>query len=273
MSKVNFKIGGVNIEMESEEVSKAIETGEVQLSSDDLTIYKKDEFDLFKQTLSNEEYKKGKAAGIEMTVKDAREKHGLDFEGKSIDNLIDAIKSKTLAEAKVEPSKKIQELESDRAKLLKNYQDIESQFSTFKTEVTNKETRGRKDNDLLSFIPNEGLKIDRDIALLAIKTKAGIDIDYTDEGFKAVTINGVIQKDEKTLQPIDPKTFIANKLTELGLTSVRNAGNGGGDDTGKGSGGGYEAFVKRMEANNINEGSLDFSIKMDEEMKAGTLKL
>lgn len=272
MGKITFVVGGVNIEMEQEEVSKAIETGKLELSSEELITYKKDDFEVFKTNLSNDEYKKGKAAGVEMTVKDAREKHGLEFEGKSIDNLIDAIKTKTLTEAKVEPSKKIQELESDKAKLLANYQEIETQFSTFKNEVTGKETRTKKDNTLLSFIPKDSILVSQNIALLALKND-GIDADITDTGLFVPTINGQVKKNDKTLEPEGFETIIQERLKALGLIKEKQGGSGGSDEPGGGSAGSYESFVSRMEANNINEGSIAFSEKMQEEMKAGTLKI
>lgn len=270
MGLINFKIGGVNIEMEQDEVSKAIEAGTVELKSDDLTIYTNDDFNTFKINLSNDEYKKGKAAGVEMTVKEAREKHGLEFEGKSIDNLIDALKTKTLAEAKVEPSKKIQELTTDLEKVRGNYNALQGEFDQFKTGISEKETRTKKDNDLLSFIPNDGLKVDRDITLLALKNKIGLDIDYTEDGAKAVTINGVIQKDDKTMSPISPKDFITAKLTELGLTTKKEGGRGGEDEF-KGGANSYDGFVERMSANNIPEGSIEFSENLQKEIAAKTV--
>lgn len=272
MGKVVFKVGEVNIEMEQEEVSKAIETGEVQLNSDELIAYKKEDFEQFKTNLSNDEYKKGKTAGVEMTIKDAREKHGLDFEGKSFDNFTEAFKNKILEDAKIEPSKKIQELESDKAQLLTNYQTIENEFNTFKTNITEKETRSKKDNTLLSFIPDNGLKVDKDITLMALKNKAGVDLGYAEDGSSFITVNGNVVKDEKTLQPVDPNSYISQTLTGLDLIAKKEGGPGGGDDLG-GQAGSYEKFVKEMEANGKPEGSMEFSEEMTKRIKDKTLTI
>lgn len=273
MDKVVFNIGGVSIEMGKEDASKAIEAGTLELKSDDLITYSKDKFDTFKTNLAGEEYQKGKTAGVEMAVKDAREKHGFDFEGKTMDNLIDAVKSKTLTEAKVEPNKKVQELTDNFNNLQKNYNNLEGDFNTYKTGVTEKEVAHRKDSTLLSFMP-DNLKVDKDIALMALKSKAGIDVSFNEAGQALQTINGQVQKDQ-SLEPISmSKEFMTDQLTTMGLIEKQSTGgNGGGDDTGGGSGSDYDAFVKRMEVNGINQGSEKFNETMNAEMKAGTLKM
>lgn len=273
MEKIKFNIGGVIIEMDKEEASKAFEAGNIELQSNELVIYKTDDFDKFKTNLAADEYKKGKTAGVEMAVKEAREKHGFDFEGKTVDNLIEAVKTKTLTEAKVEPSKKIQELETNFNNLQKNYTSLETEFNDYKTNISAKETAQKKDNTLLSFMP-DNLKVDKDIALMALKSKAGIDVSFSDTGQPLQTINGEVIKD-KSLEPIVlSKEFMAEQLTGLGLIEKQSTGGkGGGDESGGGAGTSYDNFKKRMEANNISEGSEEFSQKMNEEMKAGTLKI
>lgn len=273
MSTIKVNVNGAIVEMDKEEVSKAIETGEININSEELVTYKKDEFETFRTNLANDEYKKGKTAGVEMTIKDARDKYELDFEGKTFDNFADAFKSKILGEAKVEPSKKIQELEQDNKKLLSNYQQLESDFSSFKTGITEKETRTKKDNTLLGFIPQTGLKVDRDITLMALKTKAGLDLDFDESGNSIVTMNGQVVKDEKTLQPVNPESYITDRLTALDLIEKNTDGRGETDNTGGGTVSGYDKFVKEMANNNVEEGSQDFSIEMSKRIKDGTLKL
>jgi molecular chaperone GrpE (heat shock protein) len=273
MDKITFSIGGVIIEMDKEEASKAFEAGSIELNSDELVTYKKDEFETFKSNLANEEYKKGKTAGAEMSVKDAREKHGYEFDGKSIDNLIEAVKTKTLAEAKVEPSKKIQELETNFNSLQTNYNTLRDEYDGYKTKISEKETQHRKDSTLMSFIP-DNIKVDKDIALMALKSKAGIDVSFDDTGRAIQTINGEVQKD-KSLEPIGlTKDFMTEQLSALGLVENKaSGGRGGSDEPGGGSGDSYEAFTERMKANGIEPGSEKFSEHMTSELKAGTLKM
>lgn len=273
MDKIKFEIGGVSLELDKEEVSKAIEAGELKVNSDDIVVYKKEDFETYKTNISNEEYKKGKTAGVEMTIKDAREKYALEFEGKSFDNFAEAFKTKILAEAKVEPSKKIQELEEDKGKLLKNYQTLESEFSTFKSTIQEKEVRGKKDSTLLSFIPQEGLKVSSDIALMALRSK-GIDVNFNEGGKAIPTINGEPVKDERTLQPVALDSFIAEQINGLGLIEKPTGGAGGKDEPGgKSAASGYDKFVQEMEANGINRGSEAFNQEMNKRISDKTLKI
>lgn len=273
MDKIKFEIGGVSLELDKEEVSKAIEAGELKVNSDDVVVYKKTDFETYKTNISNEEYKKGKTAGVEMTIKDAREKYALEFEGKSFDNFAEAFKNKILTEAKVEPSKKIQELEEDKGKLLKNYQVLESEFTTFKSTIQEKETKGKKDNTLLSFMPKEGLKVGADIALMALRSK-GIDVDFDETGNAIPTINGQPVKDEKTLQPVSLASFIPEQITGLGLIEKPTGGSGGKDEPGgKPQASGYDKFVQEMEANGIDRGSEDFNREMNKRISDKTLKI
>ena len=51
MEKIKFDIGGVIIEMDKEEASKAFEAGTIELHSDELVVYKSDDFETFKDIL------------------------------------------------------------------------------------------------------------------------------------------------------------------------------------------------------------------------------
>ena len=60
MSKVIFNVNGFDVEMDSEEVSKGIEAGKVELKSDDLITYNKEGFEKFKTNLANGNIKTAK---------------------------------------------------------------------------------------------------------------------------------------------------------------------------------------------------------------------
>jgi hypothetical protein len=271
MDKIEFNVNGVIVEMEKEEVSKAIEAGKVEIKSESLIAYEKEKFDEFKTNLADDEYKKGKTAGSEMLIKEAREKYELDFEGKTIENFADAFKTKIEKDSKIEPSKKIQELEADKAKLQGNLNTLQGEFETFKTTITEKETRSKKDNAILSQLP-DNLIVDKDIALLTLKQKAGLDIDFNEDGKKVITVNGAIQKDETTLSPIEiSKDYLTDKLKSLGLVKQKEGGSGGGDEPGGGAAGSYDKFVKEMAANGKAEGSEEFNIEMNKRIANKTL--
>jgi len=272
MEKVKINIGGVDLEMDKEEVSKAIEAGELKIEKDDLVVYNKDDFESFKENFAGEEYKKGKTAGTEMTIKSAREKYGVEFEGKTIDNFAEAFKQKILTEAKAEPSKKIQELEQDNEKLRNNYSDLEGQFNTFKTDIQQKETQTKKDTTLMSFMPKEGMKVSSEIAILALKNK-GVDVDFDENGNAFPVVNGQVVKHEKTLKPVSLENFIPEQITTLGLIEKKSGGNGGKDEPGGGNESSYDKFVSEMEANGIDRGSQKFNEEMNKRISEKTLKI
>ena len=108
---------------------------------------------------------------------------------------------------------------------------------------------------------------------MALKSKGGIDVEYTEEGEMIVTKHGAMVKDDLR-NPVDAQTFIYDSLKSLDLI-VKPGGksNGDGDDTGNGSENSYDKFVKQMVANDIKEGSIEFNEKMQAALKDGTLKL
>jgi hypothetical protein len=272
MDKIKINIGGVITEMDKETVSKAIEAGELSLNVENAIIYKKEDFETFKTNLANDEYKKGKTAGEEMLIKTLKEQTGLEVEGKKPEVFVNAFKTKILEEAKIEPSKKIQELEADKNKLLQNYQTLEGEYNTFKTTVTEKETKQKKDTLLMSFIPDKDLVVDKDIALVALRTKTGIDISFDEKGNPFLVKGGEMIKDEKTLQPIDAKLFIPQQIEAIGLIKkVTGTSSGGSDDFGGAGTSSYDIFVKEMKNNGIEPGSEKFAVEMNKRIKEKTL--
>ena len=271
MATLKVNVSGVIVEKDFEEVSKAVEAGEeIELKPEGLVIYNEEDFNSFKTNLANEEYAKGKLNGVEMEVKKAREKLGLEFEGKNVDKLIDAYKSKLQAELNQKPDARIKELEADLNKIRGNYSTLETDFTQYKDNVQAENLRHKKDSFILGLIPDAGLKVDKDIVALALKSKMGVDVDFVD-GSVNITKNGAVVKDEKTLSPVDPSVFITEQIAKLGLVQKPTGGNGDGDNTGGAPVSGYDKFVKEMETNGISVGSAEFSIEMNKRIKDKTL--
>jgi hypothetical protein len=272
MEEIKFNVNGVEVSMGKEDVSKAIETGTVEIKSEELVAYKKDEFDTFKTNLANEEYKKGRTAGEEMPIKAAREELGLEFEGKTMNNLLDAFKEKVISDAKIEPTKKIQELETEKKTLQDNFTNLQGEYDTFKTTVTEKENKFKKDNAILSYMP-ENMLVDKDIALTVLRQKAGLDISFDESGKKLLTINGEVKKDE-LLNPVElSQDHITEHLKTFGLLPKKEGGNGGTDEPGGGNASSYDKFVKEMETAGSPQGSEKFQLEMNKRIKEGSLKI
>jgi len=280
MATIKFNINEEIVEMDSEEVSKAIEAGEVKIESENLIvksedniIYTKAELETYNTNIKNEEYKNGKIAGEEMAFKAMKNASGYEIEGyKDAKTFVSTLKTKVIEDAKIAPDKKILELTSDNDKLRTNYETLEGKFDTFKSGVTEKETRTKKDTELFTYLPTEGLKINQKLTLMALKSEAGIDLAYGEDGKSFITVNGEMVKNDRAL-PVEPKEFLETKLTAMDLITKNGGGGGGGDDTGDGKAGSYENLVKRAKAQNIEEGSQAFSEMLSKEIKDGTTKM
>jgi hypothetical protein len=275
---MKFKIGQVEIEMQDEDVSKAIETGELELKSDkliekteDTIIYSKDDFETYTKNIKDEEYKATKVKAKEMAMKTIRDEFGFTFEGYQDEKVFaSTVKEKIIEEAKIDPSKKVEELNKDLKLVRENLKTKETEFETFKQSIQQKETRAKKDSIISTLIPKEGLVVSSDITLMALKNK-GFDVNITETGKNEFVFNGEVIKDPSTLEATDGKSFVLDKLKEMELISKPGGGNGGDDETGGGKEGGYEAFVKEMKAQDIEEGTSKFSEEMTKRIKDKTL--
>lgn len=103
-------------------------------------------------TLKNNEYNRGKEAGVEMEIKDAKTKHGLDFTGKSIEGLLSAYKTKVVKDENIAPDAKVKEYETKIATLTTTVQDLEKKVTEKDAEV---ETV-RVNDELYKHIPTPG---------------------------------------------------------------------------------------------------------------------
>jgi hypothetical protein len=286
MENIKVNIGGVNLEMDKEIISKAVEKGELVINDNDLVIYKKDEFDELTKNIANDEYVKGRIDGVEIFGKQVKKEGGFDIENpkvflnvkgnvdfeKTASEFISKIKPIFETKLNIEPSKKITELQNDLEKIQNNYKQLEDEYVGFKTSIQQKDLQQKKDNSLLRYISKHELIVEPDIALIAVRNKYGVDIDFDDEGNEFLTERGKIVKNEKTLSPIKPDDYIASLITPL-IKKEAVTGRGSKDDYGTKTETDYDKFVKEMEQNNISQGSLAFSEEQTKRLQNGTLKI
>jgi hypothetical protein len=132
------------------DLEKAIaEKDEVALTiQDKLSVFTEEEV----TTLKKNEYNSGKTAGVEIAVKESREKLGLNFTGKTIDGLVEAATKKALEDAKVEPDKKVTELQEKVTTLQNTVKEYETKMAEKDNEVEGIRTSG----ELYKHIPSPG---------------------------------------------------------------------------------------------------------------------
>jgi len=186
--------------------------------------------------VKNNEYKNGKKAGEEMAVDTVKKEMELEFTGKTVKGLAEAVAKKTLADAKIEPEKKVTELQEKLFNVQKTATELEKKLAEKDNEVASVRING----EVFKHIPViEGWEPEEVLNLMKGK---GYE-------FKAVEGKTVVFKDGKELQdklsnavPIKDvvTTFIAEKKLIPGAAAA-----GGG--RGKGDEGGRVGFTKLSE--------------------------
>lgn len=152
-------------------------------------------------------YDEGKGAGLEMFVKEQKEKHGLDFEGKDPEKFVSAFQTKVLADAKAEPNQKIQEKDGIIANLQATVKDYEAKYNT-----AEQEKKGIVIKSKLTRAVPAGLPIDGDEVLLSMQAR-GYAYEEDEKGVIVFKKNGEIIRDPKTQDPISHEAVISNYVT------------------------------------------------------------
>jgi hypothetical protein len=264
---MKFKFHGQEIEIDDNTLKEALEKQtQVELPKpQSLIIRTNEEEEAYKNNLRNE----AKQTGVEITIKEYREKLGLSFDGKNMDSFTEAYKKKILDDAKIEPDAKVKTLESDIEKLRTNIQTIqsekekvESQFQTFKTGM-------QIQTELGAIIPSNTV-IPKDDMLTIIKNK----YDFKIENGKTVVVqNGEILKNPTTLEPLAPKDAIDRFFMD-NPTYINKSGGAGGGDSGAGGGKiSLDKFIEEMKNKGIAPNSEAFNNEMNERIKAGTIEM
>lgn len=168
---------------------------EVDFALPEVSIYTKDELDALKKNVTDQSYVSGLKAANDIAIKEAKKKYGLDFEGKDLDNLLDAHKRKIISETAVEPNKKIQELENVNTSLKASLARTESEM----LELKNTTRKLKVSTNALNSIQKEYSLPKNDI--LSLMMLSGYDIDE-DNGKIITTKNGETVRDTKTHDPM-----------------------------------------------------------------------
>jgi len=200
---------------------------EVEIELLPVNILTDEQLETLKQQVGKDSAKNGSKTLVEMQVKELRDKHSLEFEGKTIENLMSAFAEKQIKDAKIEPTKKVDELKTSLQNLQKQYETDLGLKDTENSSLKNKLNEFKVNGDLYKHLP-EGLKgIDQNDFMTLVKTTASFD--YDEDGNLVVKKGDKIIKD-KMENPIKPKDY----LTEFATTKnwLESNGRGGSDDSG-----------------------------------------
>ncbi len=204
-------------------VAAQADTAEVDVPIDDkLSVLSEEEL----TTVKGNSYKDGKKAGVEMEVDSIKKELNLDFTGKTVKGLADAVAKKAVDDAKIEPDKKVTELTQKLATVQQTATDLQTKLAEKEGELTSVKTLGTLTKDIpanLSLPANKVLLLMKEDGY-EYKTEDGKIVWYKDG--KALTDklgNNMPTKDVTT------EYATANKLL---TEAAPKGGRGKGDESG-----------------------------------------
>jgi hypothetical protein len=205
------------------------------------------ELDTLKESRFNDGKKEGNTIGYDHAMKDIKKDFEIELEGKDRKKITEAIQTKIITDAKIEPDKKVTELNTSLSNLQLKYETDLGLKAKEIGDLNVKLGGYRINGDLTKHIP-EGLNgIDVNDFITVAKTTAKFEYD---NDILVVKKGDTILKD-KMEKPISPKDY----LTELAVSKkwLQSEGRGGGDDTGgSGTYKNINEVYKHMEENKIN---------------------
>lgn len=147
-------------------------------------------------------YSDGKEAGLDIFIKEQKQKHGLDFEGKDPEKFVTSLKDRVLADAKVEPNAQLKEKEAMITKLQGTVQEYENKYKTLEQEKKEMAKKGK----LTKVVP-ANLPFDADEVLMSMESR-GYSFEEDEKGNIIPKKNGEVIRDDKTQNPLDHKAVI-----------------------------------------------------------------
>lgn len=207
-------------------------------------------------------------AAVEIAVKKARTELGVDFEGKTMENLLLAHKTKVIAEANLNPDKRVTDLEKDLVKMRGNFETEKTKREGIENEFKQKENMRAVREAVISEIPaNTIIPKDDVVNIFFSKNKAELD----DAGKIVFKKGDEVLKNQTTLNPLSVKEVMTEFITPYVKPAV--GGDGGGDNPGQPKAGTLQHFVEEMQKAGFNEGGSKFNEEMGKRIKEGTLKI
>jgi hypothetical protein len=183
-----------------------------------------------KESRFNEGKKEGQTIGYDFAMKDLKKDFSIELEGKDRSKIVSAIQEKIITDAKIEPNKKVDELNTSLANLQTKY---ENDLGVKSNEISNLSKQLNDltiNSDLNKHLPDGLNGIDNNDFMTIAKTSASFEYD---EGVLVVKKNGTVLRD-KMEKPIAPKDY----LTEFATNKqwIKSDGRSGGDQQGQSNG-------------------------------------
>lgn len=234
-------------------LQKAIDSeDEVSLEIVDGSFVSDEELTTLKESVFKDAKKVHEGVGYDFAMKDLKKDFNIELEGKDRKKIVAAIQEKIITDAKIEPDKKVNELNISLTNLQEKYEnDLGSK--TKEIDGLNNDLKDYRINgDLTKYIP-EGLN---GIDVIDFMTVAKTTAKFEYENDILVVKKGDSILKDKMEKPISPKDY----LTELAVSKkwLNVEGRGGGNEPGSsGTFKNINEVYKHMEENKINPLSVE----------------
>lgn len=257
------KISGL-LKIDGKTLAEAIaNTAEVAIEIPDLTVFTAAEI----ATRDKHKYEEGKTAGVDILIKDWKEKNGIEIDGKDPVKFLDAYKAKALKDANVEPDKKLAEAEKVAETLRANLAKAESERDALNGSMRSMQLQSRA----LAGVEADYLLSKEKV--LHLMTAEGYSLDE-ENGAVIFKQNGAPVRDHKT-QDVLPasKVFeafaVASNLAKTEPTPPRGRG-AGSSKTPQSDPTSFSQLKEQWEAEGKSINSAEFSARAQELAKTNT---
>ena len=276
---MKFNINGKSFDVSSEGLTKAIEnkTESIDVKSD-FTIRNQEEETTYKENIQRESH----GVGIEIGRKNVLKGLGIETEGgihKSDDSSITALNSfisnkvaSELESAKIEPNKKVEELQGNINLLKGTITTLTTEKATAVSEFSTYKKGLKLSDALISAIPDNTILPKKDM-INVIGNQIKLDISDVGQVF-AIGQDGQAIKNptDASYMPIDSvvKNFFDSNQQYMKSTE---GGAGGGDSGDKGSKMSVDKFIEEMDTQGIAPNSPEFNAELGIRQKAGLIDI
>jgi hypothetical protein len=269
---MKLTINGTSFDVNIEDVKKAMESENPSFTITDENFVVRSKED---ETTFIENHKKdARKEGVEIAVKNARNELNLDFQGKTVENLIKAVQGKAISEAKVEPNERIESLTKDvemlQSKLSESNQTLEEQKNRY-TELQNGYKIDSTLKGLIEKRAGENLALPLNQVMTIFKTTN--ETKLGESGNVEFYQNGQLMKDD-VLNPLGGDSVI-NKFFDENphFLKTPSGGSGGNDSSGMNGKMSIDQFNKKMTDLGHTINSQEYVNQMTAEIEAGNLDL
>lgn len=243
-----------------EELTKALESESDTFDFPQLHIRSTEEEETFKSNLLENAKSEQIKAGMEIQIKNLKKATGIEFEGKDPEKFISEYKKQILDEAKIEPNKKISELETSLGKLREQLSVKDSKISDLESSFSKRET----ELEAQSYIPQLSESI-------GLTQKEATSLFFNNHEVKdgQVYRNGELLKDNLE-KPLTLKDAVSNFVSERKWTEIQPSGRGGGAGTGSGGTGDkktLEDYENTLKEKGLSKGSVEANALLKEMAK------